>query len=304
MVNNWQTSDMADQTGRIIVITGANSGLGFEETLALVKKNATVILACRNPTKAEQASARLRAVYPAAHLDTVQLDLSDLDSVRAAAAHLKAAYARIDVLINNAGIMVPPLSYTKQGFESQWGTNYLGHFLWTHELLPLVARSEDGRVVSMTSLAARLNVLHLDDPNYEKHQYRRWPAYGASKLAILMFTRSLAAFVNANGLNITVTAAHPGGAATNLQRSSSYFMKQILTPMISQSPASAARPALLAATGSDIQNGTFWGPAQNFEMKGAPKLAHWPGKANNGALRDQLWQLSERETNARFEDLI
>jgi NAD(P)-dependent dehydrogenase (short-subunit alcohol dehydrogenase family) len=297
----WTFDNIPDQSGRIALITGANSGLGFQTSLMLAKKGAEVVLACRNLTKAKDALDLIRKNYPPAKVSITKLDLSDLNSVADCAESFKKKYDRLDLLINNAGVMVPPLSYTKQGYELQFGTNHLGHFALTGRLLPLMSRRDGSRVVSLSSLGAKIGRIDFNDLQYENKHYSAWLAYGQSKLANLMFSLELARRLKSYDLKTIAVAAHPGGSATNLQRTSSFFMKRILTPLISHKPAQAALPTLRAACDPQAANGSFWGPSGFFELTGLPEEANVPKQARDLAISTRLWEESEKLTSIKFD---
>lgn len=300
-MGKWNFNSIPDQQGRIALVTGANSGIGYQTALMLAEKGAEVILACRNTDKAEQAADTIRKEFRAAKLSTVKLDLSDLDSVLQCADSIKSKYNKLDLLINNAGVMVPPLTRTKQGFELQFGTNHLGHFALTGKLLPLILQTAGSRIVSVSSVAASINYIDLNDPNYNNKRYRKWFAYGQSKLAELMFIEALAERLNKKGSPTIATAAHPGGASTNLQQTTGFFMRKILTPMISHSPAEAALPTLRAACDPSASNCSYWGPSGFTRMTGAPEPAKIPSKALNADLCNKLWEISEKLTGVAFD---
>ena len=288
----WSVADIPDQTGRTVIITGANSGLGAETATALAARGAHVVLACRNTAKAGEVAARIgdKATVRA-------LDLADLDSVRAFAGTVGGA----DVLINNAGIMAVPLRRTAQGFESQIGTNHLGHFALTALLLPTIT----DRVVTLSSGLHQLGRIDLGDLNWERRRYRRWQAYGDSKMANLMFGLELAERLRAAGSAIRSQIAHPGYASTGLVG----HTETLLDPIarlgarlpIAQSAADGALPTLLAATAPDAESGRFYGPTQLFGLRGAPGRSGYNARARDRAIREGLWRESERLTGIDFD---
>ena len=255
----WRFDEMPIQTGRIALVTGANSGLGFETARMLAMRGAEVIMACRNRSKGEQALQRVREAYPAARVSLLPLDLADLGSVEDAATTLSAEHARLDLLINNAGVMVPPFARTKQGFELQFGTNHLGHFALTGRLLPLILETPGSRVVVLSSAGANFGRINLDDLNYEGRRFSKWGAYCQSKLANLMFALELARRLSAARHGTIATAAHPGGAATDLQRDAAFF-RTVVNPYLAAAPSTGALPTLRAATDPEAGNGSYWGP--------------------------------------------
>ncbi len=285
---------------KLIFITGANSGLGFETTNFFAEKKATVIMACRNMQKAEEAKNSIQKEYPEAKLSVIELDLADLDSIRKCAAAFNKSYEKLDVLINNAGVMVPPYSKTKQGFELQFGTNFLGHFALTGLVMPALLKTKNSRVISLSSLASKIGKIDFEDLQSEYKDYKKWPAYGQSKLADLIFSKELARRLeNINSSSISV-AAHPGGSPTNLQRSSSFLMKYILTPLISHPPEKAALPSIRAACDPAVANGSYWGPSGFFELTGKPEKAKIPSRAKDINTAKRLWNEAEGLTGVTY----
>jgi NAD(P)-dependent dehydrogenase (short-subunit alcohol dehydrogenase family) len=297
----WTYNDIPDQTGRVALVTGGPSGIGFHISLMLAKKGAKVILTYRDYDKAQQAINTIVAEHPKAKLSIVKLDLTDLKSVAACADEIKKGYQKLDLLINNAGVMVPPYTPTRQGFESQIGTNHLGHFALTGQLLPLLMLTPNSRVISVSSLAAFIGKINLEDLNYQHRLYKEWEAYGQSKLSNLLFIQELSRRLAEHNLPISAVASHPGGSPTNLQRTSSYFMKRILTPLISHAPSEAALPTLRAACDPAVLSGSYWGPSSLFGLTGSPKKAKLPGKALDLNMASQLWALSEKLTGVVYQ---
>ncbi|MCF3940934.1 oxidoreductase [Gordonia tangerina] len=289
-MSKWTTADIPDQTGRRFVVTGANSGLGAETAKALAKAGATVTLACRNVNKAQPVAAEIGP-----NATVAQLDLADLASVRTFADSCDGA----DVLINNAGVMAIPMRRTADGFEMQMGTNHLGHFALTALLLPKIA----DRVVTLSSSMHQIGRIDLDDLNWEARRYRRWRAYGDSKMANLMFGKELAERLAAAGSSTSSMIAHPGYAATELQGRSEtvedVFMK-FGNKIFAQSAAEGALPTLYAATSPDATNGTFYGPTEMFGSRGAPGVSGYHKRADDAGVRDKLWTMSEQLTKTDF----
>ncbi|MEO9327040.1 oxidoreductase [Gordonia aurantiaca] len=288
----WTSANIPDQTGRTFVVTGANSGLGAETAKALVGAGADVILACRNTAKADAVA---KTLGPRATV--AKLDLADLSSVRTFAESVTGA----DVLVNNAGLMAVPLQRTADGFEMQIGTNHLGHFALTALLLPKIT----DRVVTVSSGVHQIGNLQLDDLNWEKRRYRRWQAYGDSKLANLMFGLELARRLREAGSSKQSFVAHPGYAATELQGRTETVMDFLMklankSPMV-QSAAAGAWPQLYAATMPGLGSGTFYGPTQFFGLKGAPGRSGYKKIANDEAFRARLWAESEKLTGVTFD---
>jgi NAD(P)-dependent dehydrogenase (short-subunit alcohol dehydrogenase family) len=285
-------------SGKTVIVTGANSGIGHAAAAALATAGATVVLAVRDQAKGEAAAATITGTT-----EVRPLDLASLDSVRAFAASWTGG---IDLLINNAGVMIPPLSRTADGFELQFGTNHLGHFALTNLLLPHVAAT--GRVVTVSSDAHRAGAIDFDDLNWERRRYRPWRAYGQSKLANLLFTGELQRRLTEAGSTVKATAAHPGYAATNLQSHSgsrvvAFAMKQLGNRLIAQDAAGGALPTLYAAV-ADIPGGSFAGPSGPFGLglRGAPTLVGRSAAAGDEQVARRLWTVSETLTGVSFPE--
>ncbi len=300
-MGKWNFNNIPDQSGRVAVVTGATSGIGFQTSLMLAKKGAAVMMTYRNFDKAQEASKEIIKECPEAKLFSVKLDLTDLHSVKACAEEIKKKYTNLDLLINNAGVMVPPFTKTKQGFELQMGTNHLGHFALTGHLLPLLIQTPDSRIVSVSSLAAFVGKIDLEDLNYHHRKYKEWEAYGQSKLANLMFIQELSRKLKKHRIQSIAVASHPGGSPTNLQRTSSYFMKHMLTPLISHPPSEAALSTLRAACDLTVSNGSYWGPSSLFGLTGYPAQAKIPSKALDLKMANLLWDLSEKLTSVAYK---
>jgi NAD(P)-dependent dehydrogenase (short-subunit alcohol dehydrogenase family) len=290
----WTFADVPDQTGRVAVVTGANSGIGFETARMLALRGAEVILACRNQAKGAEAVARILQLSPPGRVSVAELDLADLTSV-AAFARFASGRERLDLLIDNAGVMVPPLGRTKQGFELQFGTNHLGHFALTLHLLPLLSRTSGSRVVVVSSSAQNIGRLDFDDLNWDRRPYVAWLAYGQSKLANMMFALELARRLPLAGSRVRVTAAHPGWTATDLQRTSPFAA--FFNPLLAMRPADGAMPTMRAATDPDAASGSYWGPSGIFEMKGPPVPARIPSRAADESAASRLFDVSEKLTS-------
>ena len=294
----WTFADIPDQTGRTAIVTGANTGIGLETARMLALRGATVVLACRSAEKGEAARARIQAEEPAGSVTFAALDLSDLDSVAAFAGAFADTHDRLDLLINNAGVMVPPLGRTKQGFELQIGTNHLGHFALTARLLPLVERTAGARIVVVSSSAQRAGRIDFDDLSWERRPYSAIAAYGQSKLANMMFALELARRLAAAGSEVRATAAHPGWTATDLQRT--LGIARFFNPLFAMKPQGGALPTLRAAVDPAAVSGSYWGPSRFFELNGPPVAAHIPEGARDAAVAARLWELSERLTGVTF----
>ncbi len=294
----WTAADMPDQTGRVAIVTGANSGIGYETARALAAHNAHVVLACRSLDKAEGAKARLLKEMPEASLHVMPLDLSSLASVRAFAGAFLAAYDRLDLLINNAGVMVPPLTKTEDGFELQFGTNHLGHFALTGLLLPLINHTPHARIVTVSSTAHKMGKIDFDNLNAEK-SYSKWPFYGQSKLANLLFTYELQRRLAQAGETTLAVAAHPGWTATNLQQHTGQV--QFLNRFFAMTPEQGALPTLFAATAPDVSGGAYFGPDGFFEMNGHPTRVTSIPRSHDEAVAARLWTVSEAMTGMKYE---
>ncbi len=297
----WTTADIPDQTGRIAVITGANTGLGYETAAALAGHGARVVLAVRNLDKGKDAAARITATSRHADVALQELDLTSLDSIRAAAEQLKSNHERIDLLINNAGVMWTPKSTTKDGFELQFGTNHLGHFAFTGLLLDRLLPVAGSRVVTVSSMGHRIRAdIHFDDLQW-KRGYSRVGAYGQSKLANLLFTYELQRRLAARGTTIAA-AAHPGGSRTELTRN----LPALLTPVAAvleplfQGADMGALPTLRAATDPGVLGGQYYGPDGFGEQRGYPKLVASSDKSHDADLQRRLWEVSEQLTGVTY----
>jgi NAD(P)-dependent dehydrogenase (short-subunit alcohol dehydrogenase family) len=294
----WTSDDVPGQQGRLAVVTGANTGLGFETAQVLAAHGAAVVLAVRDIEKGKQAAARIAGTAPGANVMVQPLDLTSLDSIRAAAAELRAMHPRIDLLINNAGVMYPPKQTTRDGFELQFGTNHLGHFALTGLLLEQMLPVPGSRVVTVSSVGHRIRArINVDDLQWER-SYSRVAAYGQSKLANLMFTYELQRRLSGPGTTIAV-AAHPGFAATELMR---YLpaVTAIAAPLFSQTAAMGALATLRAATDPGVLGGQYYGPAGFFGTRGYPKLARSSGQSRDTAIQRRLWTVSEELTGVTF----
>ncbi|MCG8672189.1 MAG: oxidoreductase [Pseudomonadales bacterium] len=293
---SWSVDQIPNQSGKLVLITGSNSGIGLEAAKVLAKQQAHVVLACRNPEKGTAALEEIKAEIPTATVDFMQLDLASLDSVRSFTEAFKAKFDHLDVLINNAGVMAPPFGTTADGFESQFGTNHLGHFALTGQLLPLLEAAESGRVVVLSSIAHRMGKINFNNLNSEK-RYSRWIAYGQSKLANLMFAKELQRRLEKAGSKVVAVAAHPGYSSTNLQR---YMPGAGVMNKLAQSQFEGAMPTLFAATEAGIRGGEYVGPDGWMEIKGAPKIAYVAKKARNAEVAAKLWDVSESMTNVKY----
>ena len=305
-MSNWTVRDIPDQDGCVIVVTGATSGIGLITARELARAGATVVLACRNPDKAEAVAQQIRLAAAGARVETIPLDLSSLASVERCSDGLHERLQHIDVLVNNAGVMAPPLLRTEDGFELQFGTNHLGHFALAGQVLDLVLAAPTPRVVTVASSAHRMGKMHFDDLNWER-RYSKWPAYGQSKLANLLFTFELQRRAQAAGSNLLAVAAHPGYAATHLQAAGpemagSDLMRRFMdvgNRLFAQSDEKGALPTIYAATMA-VPPGAYVGPDGRFEMQGAPTLVGTTNAARDASAQRRLWEVSEELTGIRF----
>jgi NAD(P)-dependent dehydrogenase (short-subunit alcohol dehydrogenase family) len=289
-VSKWTEADIADQTGRKIIVTGANSGLGASCAGELARAGASVVLACRNVAKGESAAAKMSG-----DVEVRQLDLADLSSVRAFADGVET----VDALINNAGVMAVPKARTADGFEMQIGTNHLGHFALTGLLLPRIT----DRVVTLSSGVHRTGRIDLADLNWERRRYRPWAAYSQSKLADLMFAFELQRRLAAAGSAVRSMAAHPGYAATELQSHTESVVDRVMAignRFVAQSADKGALPALYAATVPDLAGGSFVGPDGFGELRGHPRLVGSSKSSKDETVAAGLWTLSEELTGVTY----
>lgn len=304
MARTWTENDVPAQQDRLAVVTGANTGLGFETARVLATYGATVILAVRDVEKGRQAAGRIVEAVPGARTSVLALDLSSLESVRAAAAELHATQSRIDLLVNNAGVMHPPRQTTADGFELQFGTNHLGHFALTGLVLDLLLKARESRVVTVSSLAHRIRGrIHFDDLQWEK-SYDRIGAYGQSKLANLMFTYELQRRLTGQGATTVAVAAHPGGANTNLIRNYPSVIRRLapsVGPLVVQSAAMGALPTLRAATDPAVLGGQFYGPGGLGQNRGYPRVVGSNSRSHDFDAQKRLWTVSEQLTGVTYE---
>jgi NAD(P)-dependent dehydrogenase (short-subunit alcohol dehydrogenase family) len=297
----WTAADIPDQKGRVAVITGANTGLGYETAAALAEHGAHVVLAVRNLDKGKDAVARITAKSSQADVALQELDLSSLESVRTAAEQLRSDYDRIDLLINNAGVMWTPKSTTADGFELQFGTNHLGHFAFTGLLLDRLLPVPGSRIVTVSSIGHRIRAdIHFDDLQWER-SYNRVAAYGQAKLANLLFTYELQRRLAPRGTTIAA-AAHPGGSRTELTRNLPPLLARI-TPLIEplfQGADMGALPTLRAATDPGVLGGQYYGPDGLGEQRGYPKLVSSSDKSHDLGVQRRLWTVSEELTGVVY----
>ncbi len=301
--HKWSGADVPDQSGRVAVVTGANTGIGYETAAVLARRGAHVVLAVRNLEKGNAALARIVAASPNTDVTLQQLDLTSLRSVRAAADALRRAYPRIDLLINNAGVMYTAKQLTEDGFEMQFGTNHLGHFALTGLLLHHMLPVRGSRVVTVSSQGHRMGAaIHFDDLQWER-RYDRVGAYGQAKLANLLFTYELQRRLAAKNAPTIAVAAHPGGSNTELTRNLPTIVKPaaaVLWPLLSQSAAMGALPTLRAATDPAVEGGQYYGPDGFGEQRGHPKLVKSNARSHDQDVQRRLWSVSEELTGVTF----
>jgi NAD(P)-dependent dehydrogenase (short-subunit alcohol dehydrogenase family) len=298
----WTSERIPDQTGRVAIVTGANSGIGYQSALALAKKGATVVLAVRDEAKGRNAMEQIKEEQPGARVEVMKLDLASLESVRAFAAAFKQRHERLDLLVNNAGVMMPPTrSSTADGFELQLGTNHIGHFALTGLLLELLTSTPGSRVVNVSSAAHRWGGIDFDDLQWEKRRYKRMASYGQSKVANLLFTYELQRRLQAAGAETRALAAHPGWTATNLQRTSGLF--RALNPLFAMKPWQGALPTLYAATADDASGGQYYGPDGLGEMRGYPRPVGSSPASRDLETAARLWQISEQLSGVTYDRL-
>jgi NAD(P)-dependent dehydrogenase (short-subunit alcohol dehydrogenase family) len=304
----WTASDIPDQTRRTVLITGANSGLGLRSAEALAAKGARVLMGCRNTTKGAAALKQVQAVATGLPPELVRLDLADLGSVRAAAAKVVENVPRLDVLMNNAGVMAPPLGRTAESFEMQFGTNHLGHFALTGLLLPRLLAATRSRVVTTSSSAHKAGRMRWDDLNWDEGHYWKWPAYSQSKLANLLFVYELDRRARTAGTDLISAGAHPGWSATHLQaagpeQAGNKVMVSVMATLnrvIAQPDTMGALPQLYAATMPDVGGGDYFGPDGLFELGGHPERVGALGAARSPENGRRLWERSEELTGVSY----
>src|SRR5919201_1726555 len=304
MAGKWTADRIPDQQGRTAIVTGANSGLGFVTARELARAGAQVVLACRNLEKGNAAANQIRAAWPGAVLQLEELDLGSLDSIRAFADRFESSHDRLDLLINNAGLMATRRRVTADGFETQIGTNHLGHFALTGRLISKLEGRDDARVVTVSSGAHRMGRINFDDLQGER-RYFRWRAYGQSKLANLLFAFELDRHLRAAGSTVKSLAAHPGYSATNLQSTGPPVLDRLVmvvtNRLMAQSVEMGALPILYAATEPGLEGGTYFGPDGPGEQRGHPTRVGSSAAARDEAVARRLWDVSEELTGVRFE---
>ncbi|MER5514282.1 oxidoreductase [Streptomyces sp. NPDC002763] len=306
--SGWRSGDIPDLTGRVAVVTGANSGLGYVTARELARKGARVVLACRSEARGHEAGDRMAAEVPDAHIEFGRLDLGDLASVRDFAGSFP--YARLDLLVNNAGVMAPPYGTTADGFETQFGVNHLGHFALTGLLMPVLLGTPAARVVTVSSMMHVLANIDLDDLDSARG-YRRWVAYGRSKTANLLFVHELARRVDAHGGDLVAAAAHPGYASTNLQtagpraegRRGAERVMTAANAVFAQSAEAGALPTLYAATAPGVRPDSFTGPSIAM-WRGTPAPSRRAPWTRDDTMAQRLWDASEQLTGVSYATVL
>lgn len=304
---HWTTADIGDLTGKVAIVTGANSGLGFETSRALLKAGAHVVMTVRTPEKAAAAQAAIADELDGVSLETMLLDLADLESIRRFSTLFHGKHSRLDLLINNAGIMMTDAELTMDGFESQLGTNHLGHFALTGHLMSIIEETPNARVISLSSLAHQWGFMEFGNLMFQNGSYTPRAAYGRSKLANLLFAYELQRRFEAAGVNAISVAAHPGTAGTGL--ADHLFDRWYLRPMKSmvflgiQTPRQGARPSLRAATDPTAVGGDYFGPSGRKEYRGAPVRVDSNAASHSEVDALKLWTESRRLTGVKYESL-
>lgn len=307
MSGKWTQQDIPNLAGKVIIITGANSGLGLASTKAFAAKGATVVMACRNLNKGEQAKTEVLTAYLNAQLDVMQLDNASLAAVRSFAAAFKAKYDRLDILMNNAGVMAIPRQETADGFEMQFGVNHLAHFALTGHLLDRLTSTPGSRVHSTSSSAAFGGKINFDDLMGERN-YSRWSAYGQSKLANALFATELQRRLHAAGYSTMANSSHPGLVMTHLQENSlaqsgaplgERILYGILSPLLAQDVQMGVLPQLYASTAPAAKGGLFYGP-QTLRLRGYPAAQKCNAALDDAALLTRFWQVSEQLTGVAY----
>jgi NAD(P)-dependent dehydrogenase (short-subunit alcohol dehydrogenase family) len=305
MSDNWTTKNIPDLTGKVMIVTGGNSGIGYEAAKEFAKKGARTILACRNLDKAQAALTSIQAEIPDVSVEIMQLDLASQKSVHRFAEAFKTRFERLDVLLNNAGIMAVPYGKTEDGFESQLGTNHLGHFALTGLLIEVLLKTPGARVVNVSSNGHRSGKMDFENLMFEDGKgYSRTQAYFNSKLANLLFTYELQRRLEANGADTIAVAAHPGLSTTNL---ADHLLPKIILKLtlklfewMNQSAAMGALPSIRAAVDPEVSSGQYFGPDGPNERKGYPVVVQSSVASHKEANAQQLWEISEKLTGVRY----
>lgn len=298
-IQTWYNKNVPDQKGKIFIITGANSGLGFHAARTIASKNGTVVLATRNIDAGKFTRVKISTEFSSADVHPLQLDLTDLNSIHNFVKEFKQKFNRLDLLLNNAGVMAMPYSKTKDNFEIQIGTNHFGHFALTALLFPILKTTIDSRIVSVSSALHKYGNIDFNDINWEKRNYKTWTAYCDSKIANLHFAFFLQKKIEEYKLNMKSVAAHPGWTYTQLQRNKLYA--NILSRLFAQKAEMGSLPLIYAAVGSDVSGGDFIGPDGKNEVRGFPKKVNSIPRAKDENNMNGLWEISEKLTGVKFE---
>lgn len=299
----FEIEKVPEQSGKIAVVTGSNTGLGYEATVVLAKKKMKVIMACKSIERAEKAKGRIMKKAPYADIEIMKIDLSRLSSVREFAINFRSKFNQLDLLINNAGIMIPPYSRTEDGFESQMGINYLGHFLLSGLLSDIITKTPGSRIVMLASNAHKKAFINFDDLQWEKN-YSPLAAYRQSKLACLIFSYELQRRFEKAGLKTVSVAAHPGLSITDILRKVPkwlLFISQPLTAIFTHPPEKGVLPILNAALGTDVKGGEYYGPLGKNEWKGRPGKVQSTPVSHDKEIAKRLWKISEELTGFNFD---
>ena len=294
----WTTENISDQRGKVVIITGSSSGIGFEAARVLANKNAEVIVAVRNQQKGDDALNKIKSQNSSANVKVMLLDLANLKSIKTFADNFKKKHTKLDLLINNAGVMMPPYGKTKDGFELQFGTNHLGHFALTGHLFELIKNTPNSRIVNISSSAHNWGNIDFSDLTWENRKYKTGRSYGDSKIANLYFTYELQNRLGDKISNPVVTAAHPGWTATELQRHSSVF--SFLNRFFAMPIWQGALPTLRAATDSNVKSGDYFGPDGFQERRGYPVKVDSNKLSQDKEIAKKLWGVSEKLTGIKF----
>jgi len=294
----WTAENISDQKGKVAIVTGSSSGIGYEVARVLANKNAEVIIAVRNQVKGNTALRKIKKQNQDANVKVMLLDLASLKSIKNFADEFNQKYNKLDLLINNAGVMVPPYSKTEDGFELQFGTNHLGHFALTAQLMKLLKSTPNSRIVNVSSIAHKYGNINFNDMTWEKRKYKPMSSYGDSKIANLYFTYELKKHLSQNGNNPMVTAAHPGWTATELQRHSGLF--EFLNNFFAMKIEQGTLPTLRAAFDENAQSGDYFGPDGFKEMRGYPVKVESNKLSHDKEIAKKLWGISEELTGAKF----
>lgn len=304
MSEHWNEEQIKDLTGKVVFVTGGNSGLGFESCKVFAKKNATVLLGARNVTKGNDAIKKIREEVPHAQVQLIEIDLASKKSIKKASDEIHQEFDQLDILMNNAGVMVTPYGKTEYGVEQQQGINHFSHFYLTYLLFDLIKKTGGSRIINISSLAHTAGKMDFSDLLFEK-KYSKIKAYGRSKLENLLFTLGLKHKIEQSGLDIIVAVAHPGGSRTNLGREMNsnliYKMVSPLSGFFTQSAYQGALPQIRAAVDDTVKSGDFYGPRGWFGLKGKPVLVKAKKDAYDLDLAEKLWKYSEEVMDITFE---